>query len=38
VSGMSTTGEPSVVYMSVRAVLLSGMQNVVLNRAVAGFG
>jgi len=37
VSGMSTTGELSVVYMSVRGMLLSRMQNVVLDRVVVVF-
>lgn len=39
VSGMSTTGELSVVYMSVRGICCrSNMHNVVLNRVVAVFG
>lgn len=38
VSGMLTMGELSVVYMSVRGMLLSNMQNVVLNRVFAVFG
>lgn len=38
VSGMSTTGELSVVYMSVRGMMLSKMRDVVLSRDVAVFG
>ena len=38
VSGMSTTGELSVVYMSVRGMMLLKMRGVVLSRDVAVFG